>query len=125
MVGMDLVAVDRMRESVTTFGSRFLRRVFTEQELAHCEAFAGDAAVERLAARFAAKEATIKVLRPERGWFDPRLIEVMRAESGAPDLHLHGEARELAERARIDSLSVSMSHEGNMAAAIVVGVQNT
>ena len=107
-----------------TFGARFLHRVFTHDEIAHCETFSGDAAFERMASRFAAKEATIKVLRPVGRYFDPRLIEVTRGENGATDIRLHGEALSLAERQQIESLSVSMSHEGQMAAAIVVGVVN-
>ena len=124
VVGMDLVSVERMRESVETFGDRFLQRVFTREEIAHCETFSGDAVFERMASRFAAKEAAIKLLRPEGRFFDPRLIEVTRAEGGATDIRLHGEALSLAERQQIESLSLSMSHEGHMAAAIVVGVVN-
>ena len=94
-VGIDLVRVSRVAESLAQFGERFLRRVFTDGEIAYANA-APALAAERLAARFAAKEAAIKALGlVERGvgW---REIEVTRAPSGAAQLSLHGAARDAA-----------------------------
>lgn len=121
-VGIDLVRLSRVEESMATFGDRFLRRVFTEGEIAYATA-APDLTTARLAARFAAKEATVKALDlAERGvgW---REIEVTRTASGAPELMLHGNARAAADEAGsgvADSLSVSLSHEGDYATAVVV-----
>jgi holo-[acyl-carrier protein] synthase len=119
-VGIDCVKVSRLAASIATFGDRFLRRVFTDHEL---KTATGDDTVRaaRLAARFAAKEATVKVLRPESRWIDWRSIEVIRYEAGHCEIALHGAARELAERAGIRALSVSMTHEEDLAAAVVVG----
>jgi holo-[acyl-carrier protein] synthase len=78
-----------------------------------------------LAARFAAKEATIKVLRPNGlpdEAVDWRSIEVRREETGWCSLRLTGEARVLAERAGVTDISVSLSHEGEMATAVVVAL---
>ena len=61
-VGIDLVMVSRISESLERFGDRFLRRVFTDCEIAYAAAAPAHTA-QRLAARFAAKEATIKALR--------------------------------------------------------------
>ncbi len=121
-VGIDLVQLSRIRESVDTFGDRFLRRVFTEGEIAYATAAAPDRELgsARLAARFAAKEATMKALDlAERGvgW---REIEVTRSKSGAPSLVLHGNARAAAEEAGALDLAVSLSHEGDYATAVVI-----
>lgn len=120
-VGIDLVQVRRVAESIATFGERFLRRVFTDHELSTAIGD-GDVRAARLAARFAAKEATVKVLRPEARWFDWRSIEVIRSASGHCEIALHGAARELAARGGIHALRLSMTHEEGLAAAVVVGV---
>ena len=119
-VGIDLVQLSRVGESMATFGDRFLKRVFTEGEIAYATS-APDLTPARLAVRFAAKEATVKALDlAERGvgW---REIEVTRAPSGAPQLLLHGNARAAAEEAGA-ALSVSLSHEGDYATAVVISL---
>ena len=118
-VGIDLVQVSRIGASIETFGERFLRRVFTPDEIAYATANPAQTA-ERLAVRFAAKEATIKALDlTERGvgWLQ---IEVRRGPSGACAVVLHGEAGEIARAKGIDELAVSLSHEGDLATAIVI-----
>jgi holo-[acyl-carrier protein] synthase len=112
-VGVDLVRIREVRESLEQFGDRYLRRVFTDGEIAYC---GGDAS--KLAARFAAKEAAIKVLRVFVTWRD---IEVRRSEGGWCELHLHGQAAAAARAAGLRSFSVSLSHEGDYAAAVVAG----
>lgn len=117
-VGIDLASVDAVRESIERHGERYLERVYTAGELADC---AGDP--ERLAARFAAKEAAIKVLQPGGGEPVPwRTIGVRRVQSGAVELELTGEAAALAARAGIRELALSFSHEGGSACAVVVAV---
>jgi len=122
-VGIDLVQLSRVSESMATFGDRFMRRVFTEGEIAYATA-APDLTPSRLAARLAAKEATIKALDlADRGvgW---REIEVTRGPSGAPALVLHGNARAAAEEAGAPALSVSLSHEGDYATAVVISLSS-
>jgi holo-[acyl-carrier protein] synthase len=108
------VSVPAVEESIREHGARYLERVFTPRELADC---GGDA--QRLAARFAAKEATLKVLRPTQGvsWLS---IEVIRDPAGWVGLELGGVAAELAEEAGIVGLALSLTHEGEYAAAVVV-----
>ena len=118
-VGIDLCSVEQVAESVATFGDRYLRRVYTDHELDYCAADPALSA-ERLAARFAAKEAAIKVLRPIDDRPDWRSIEVRRDPGGWCELALSGRAAELADEASIGSLSVSITHEGDMAGAVVV-----
>jgi holo-[acyl-carrier protein] synthase len=118
-VGIDLVRVSRIQQSLDRFGEHFLRRIFTEAEIAYATS-APAQMTERLAVRFAAKEAALKVLRPADegiGWRD---IEVQRAPSGACTLMLHGAAHSLARSAGLSELAVSLSHEGDYATAIVV-----
>jgi holo-[acyl-carrier protein] synthase len=120
-VGIDLVQLSRVRESMASFGDRFLRRIFTEDEIAYATA-APALTPARLAARLAAKEATVKALDlAERGvgW---REIEVTRGPSGAPALVLHGNARAAAEEAGDPDLSLSLSHEGDYATAVVISL---
>jgi holo-[acyl-carrier protein] synthase len=116
-VGIDLVMVSRIAASLDHFGERFLRRIFTDGEIAYAMA-APALTSERLAGRFAAKEAAMKALGLAGlgvGW---REIEVVTTDSGAPEIHLHGVARTLAPGAA--ELALSLSHEGDFATAIVV-----
>lgn len=121
-VGIDLVRVEDVRRSLATFGEAYLRRLFTADEIAyaHEPGASADVTAERLAARFAAKEATRKALCLDQAGVGFCSIEVVRAPSGACSLALHREAREAAERGRIAELSLSMSHEGDYATAVVV-----
>jgi acyl carrier protein len=73
-----------------------------------------------LAARFAAKEATIKALAPADGAPPWRSIEVRRHPGGRCSLLLHGEAGRLAWASGLDHWAVSLSHEGAVAVAVVV-----
>jgi holo-[acyl-carrier protein] synthase len=116
-VGIDLVSVDAVAESVRTHGDRYLERIFTARERADCGRDA-----QKLAARFAAKEATLKVLRPGPEDSVPwSSIEVVRNPGGWVDLELGGRAAELAAVFGITGLTVSVTHEGNLAAAVVLG----
>lgn len=117
--GVDLVSVPRIAASWAEQGDRFLRRLFTPDEQAYALAAPVHTA-ERLAARFAAKEAVIKVLNlSEVGvrWCD---IEVCRGADGACSLALHGRAAEVARALHVTDMSLSLSHEGDLAVAVVV-----
>ena len=120
-VGADVVAVHQVAESVESFGSRYLDRIYTEHEIGSC---CGAPAVRAasLAARFAAKEATIKVLRPNGHQPDWRSMEVQRHSGGWCTMTLSGHAAALAEQAGINEVSVSLTHEGDIAAAVVVAL---
>jgi len=114
-VGIDLVGDQEVREAIRLHGPRYLERVYTDEELRDC----GDN-VSRLAARFAAKEAAMKVLRHGDEPLPWRSIGVRRDSSGRPALELSGEAAQLACRRGVRSLSVSLTHERRLAAAIVL-----
>lgn len=122
-VGTDLVRIADVEECLERHGSRYAERVFTEHELASCTGEPSTRAA-RLAARFAAKEAALKVLRPADDPLDWRSIEVVRDPLGPCEIRLTGTAARLAERAGIGAMAVSLSHEGTMAAAVVVALCN-
>lgn len=113
-VGIDLTSVDDVRDSIETFGDRYLQRLYTDAELQDC---AGDA--RRLAARFAAKEATLKALAVDEPvpW---REIRVCRAAGGGTTLELTGTAARVAAHRGIGRLQLSITHERDMAAAVVL-----
>ncbi|HWH96320.1 MAG TPA: holo-ACP synthase [Baekduia sp.] len=116
-VGIDLVKAATVREALAEHGDRYLRRVYTEAEIVQC----GDDPL-RLAARFAAKEAAMKVLRPGADDAVPwAAIEVLRDAHGVPGLTLHGPAAALARSAGLSDFAVSLTHEDEYAAAVVVG----
>lgn len=119
-VGLDLVSVPEVLRAVATHGERYLQRLFTDHERASC---VGEPIVvaRGLAARLAAKEATLKVLRPGSPAPPWRSIEVVRAEGGWVTLQLTGASAALKEDAGLSDLAVSLTHEGDTAAAVVVG----
>jgi holo-[acyl-carrier protein] synthase len=118
-VGIDLVQVSRISESLASFGERFMRRVFTADEIAYASQ-APTRTAERLAARFAAKEATFKALALVDHPMNWRDIEVQRSDGGALGIRLHGSMVAVAQSRGVQELAVSLSHEGDYATAIVV-----
>lgn len=118
-VGIDLVFADSVRESLNAHGERYLRRVFTPAEVTDCTTSSGPDPA-RLAARFAAKEATMKVLRVGDRALPWRDVEVRRDPAGWVILSLTGSAADLASREGVASLSLSLTHRGTAAAAVVI-----
>src|SRR5450755_4472266 len=118
-VGIDLVSADSVRDSMQAHGERYLERIYSEREVADCRT-AGAVDPERLAGRFAAKEAAIKVLRPGDDPVPWRDIEVRRDVTGWVELRLTGRAAALASDAGIEDLALSLTHERGLASAIVI-----
>ncbi|GEM_PF-136343 len=118
-VGIDCVQIAEVTEAVARLGARYLERVFTRQEI-ESSMNAHDRFHASLAARFAAKEALLKILRPCGSQPEWRSIEVLRRPSGACDLLLHGEAARRACGEGLRALAVSLTHDGPVAAAVVV-----
>ena len=113
--GVDLLEISRLQKAVERHGERFLARIFTTAERELC---AGNPA--SLAVRFTAKEAVSKALGTGLGdiaWTD---IEILREDSGAPSLRLHGKARSLAGKLNLVEWSLSLSHTHDYAIAVVV-----
>jgi holo-[acyl-carrier protein] synthase len=112
-VGVDIVEIARVERALRRFGDRFRRRVFTAGELTDSREKSAS-----LAARFAAKEATIKAL----GQTDIALreIEVVRPPGARPTIRLRGRAAEHASRLGLVELALSLSHSQDYAVAMVV-----
>lgn len=120
-VGVDAVAIPRFRR-VLERRPGLERRLFTEAERAHARRRSDP--VPSLAARFAAKEATMKALAAGVGSLRFGDIEVEPAgTTSPPSIRLHGAALELAQRQGIATTSLSMTHTDDLAFAVVVGVQ--
>jgi holo-[acyl-carrier protein] synthase len=111
-VGIDLVSVSAVRQSIGEHGERYLKRFYTEGELRDCDTGQGIVA-ERLAARFAAKEATLKVLRPGT-------IGVVRHGPGWVTVELSGRAAAFAAEQGITDFELSISHQDDYASAVVI-----
>ena len=120
--GIDLIEVERVKQALErpATGARFRKRVFTPDEIAYCES-RGRARFESYAARFAAKEATMKALgtgwNRHVGWQD---IEVFRARGRRPTIKLLGKAAQFALGRKVVSFHLSISHSDQHAIAHVI-----
>lgn len=113
--GVDIIEISRVHRVLERYGQRFLDRVFTSAEIEYCRGRAPN-----LAARFAAKEATMKALGTGVrgvGWKD---IEVVRGKSGAPSIKLRGRAEQRSYSFGVRETSLSISHSNEYAVAFVV-----
>lgn len=115
-VGVDMIEIERVAQSIERFGPRFLKRVYTPQELAYC-----NGSVASLAARWAAKEATAKALGTGIGDVSWQEIEVISQANRKPALKLHGAAITLATQLGVEQFAISLSHSKAYAIAFVVG----
>jgi holo-[acyl-carrier protein] synthase len=115
-IGLDTIEKERIAKAVSRWGSRFLRRVYTDRERHECER--KQDRIGSLAARFAAKEAGMKALGTGWGkgvgWTD---IEVAAGKAGLPCVVFHGKAH---ERMRKQRAYVSLTHDECAASAVVV-----
>jgi holo-[acyl-carrier protein] synthase len=120
-LGIDLVEVARIEQSIARHGAKFLERVFTAGEIAYCGGMKQPAPF--YAARFAAKEAVSKALGcgigSACGWLE---IEVRRKASGEPFVVLSGAASATAQRLGIGSILLSLSHTEHYAVAQAIGL---
>src|SRR5574340_648759 len=115
-MGIDIAEVPRIQAVIEGQRDRFLRRVYTLDEVAYCEQFKNK--YERYAGRFAVKEAAMKALGTgwSRGvrWVD---IEVVRLRGGRPTLALRGETKKIADAMGVKSIAVSITHTSQQAIA--------
>lgn len=116
-IGCDLVSVAEVERALERYGQRYRSRIFSQRELAE----GGESMrAERVAARFAAKEAVLKALGPVEPGINLREIEILVKRGGGCGVGLSGKALELARREGLESWSVSLCHEGGTAVAVVV-----
>lgn len=123
--GIDIIEIERVAQVWQRQGQRFLNRVYTPHEQKHCLQGAPKAQWERLAARFAAKEAVMKALgtgwRKGVRWRD---IEIRHQQSGKPYVRLRGATKELAISEGIGLIHISLSHSRVYAMASAIALYN-
>jgi holo-[acyl-carrier protein] synthase len=119
LVGTDVQPIDEVEASMAQFGERYTRRLFTDHEIVCCGENPVTAAAG-FAARFAAKEAVLKILDSTATVPSWKSIEVQREGRGAPRIVLSNEAADLAYDQGIENISLSLSHGGGIATAVVV-----
>ncbi len=114
-VGVDAVEIPRVAALLERYGERFLRRVYTESEVAYCRG-----RVPELAARFAAKEAISKALGTGIRGIVWREMEILPDRRGKPLVFLHGRAAGRAAELGLSEFAVSLTHSKALAIAFVV-----
>ena len=119
-MGTDIVYIPRIQAAINRFGDRFLQRVYTLDEQRDCgygKDAPGRPSIERLAGRWAAKEAVAKALGT--GWRGVGYtdIEIHRQPSGAPTVYLHQRAATQIAIWGESQWQLSLSHDGNYAIA--------
>jgi len=118
-IGVDRVTIARIRTAIDRFGSRFLSRIYTENERRQAEV-KGDPA-RRLAMLFAAKEAVSKALGTGfRHGVTPTSIETIHQGSGKPTVKLHGGAAKIAAQQNISHIHLSLTDEDGIAIAFSI-----
>ena len=119
--GIDLVDCPRIEAMIERHGERFVERVFTAAEQAYAEAKKNK--IEKLAGRFAAKEAILKLMgtgwRGKIAWTD---IEIRNNTAGQPEVTLYGQVKKIAGKLEIKHISVSITHTANFAIASAVAL---
>lgn len=118
-VGVDICSVARIKDVHSKYGEKFLRRVLTADEIEYVKS-SDRHFLTRVAVRFAAKEAAVKVLGT--GWVGVgwQEVEVKKKRSGEPRLSLTGRAAARAEQLGLTHFELSMSHEKEFAVAFLV-----
>lgn len=116
-LGLDIVQVSQVAQAIDRFGDAYEARLFTSGERAYAHSGAG-MVPERLAARFAAKEAVIKALQLGNAGVNWRDIEVLKRDDGDCGIQLHGRAAAIADRLGVERVLLSLSHDGDYAGAV-------
>jgi len=114
-VGVDIVEIERIAKALERFGDRFLERIYTGAEVAHCRG-----RVAELAARFAAKEAISKALGTGIYGLSWQEMEILPDPLGQPQVYLHGSALERAHVLGLTDFAISLSHSQEYGIAFVV-----
>ena len=117
-LGIDIIKVQRIRDTLARFGARFSGRVLTPAE----QRYVRDRP-ETMAGRWAAKEAVSKVLGLGVRGIGWREIEIERLPTGQPAVRLHGRAATRAGQLGMERIAVSISHEADYAVAVAFGIR--
>ena len=119
-LGIDLVMIQQV-EAMLRISKNTKKYIFTEKELTLSEQAINKA--EFLAGRFAAKEAVCKAISPhikQPVAYDFRIVETLKREDGSPYINIGPELQSLVIKAGINSIAISLSHQGDFAIAIAI-----
>ena len=118
-IGVDIVEVERVKDLLTRYRDRFVRRVFTDAEARYARGSVREA--ERLAGRFAVKEAVLKAFGTGKSqgmlWQD---VETVRGPMGKPEVILYGKALKHMKNMNGNRIHVGITHDGGKAVAFVI-----
>ena len=114
--GIDIIEVDRIKNSIQKYSDRFKKKIFTQKEIDYCHSQADPA--KHFAARFTVKEAVLKCFGTGMTggilWKD---IEVGKLNSGQPFINLHGNGKKLFNQLNLKHIHVSITHDKTYAVA--------
>ncbi len=118
-IGIDIVDIGRVEALLARYGERFTRRVFTDAEVSYARGSVKPA--ERLAGRFAVKEAVLKAFGTGKSqgilWRD---VETVRGPRGKPEVTLHGNAVNHMKKLNGSVIHVTITHDGGKAVGFVI-----
>ncbi len=118
-IGIDIVDIGRIEELLSRYGDRFTQRVFTDAETSYARRSVKPA--ERLAGRFAVKEAILKAFGTGKSqgirWRD---VETVRGPMGKPKVVLYGNAINYLNKMSANTIHVTIAHDGGKAVAFVI-----
>lgn len=116
-IGIDIIEIDRIKESAENYGDRFLNKIYTKKELNYC--LKKKYKYQHLAARFAAKEAVYKALatgwNKEVSWQN---IEISNEPNGMPVVTLNGNLKKFLDKGK--NLKISMSHSRDYVTCVAI-----
>ena len=114
--GIDIIEIDRIKNSIQKYSDRFKKKIFTQKEIDYCHSQADPA--KHFAARFTVKEAVLKCFGTGMTggilWKD---IEIDKLNSGQPIINLHGNGKKLFNQLKLKHIHVSITHDKTYAAA--------
>ncbi|MBT5968831.1 MAG: holo-ACP synthase [Nitrospina sp.] len=114
--GIDIIEIDRIKNSIQKYSDRFKKKIFTQKEIEYCDSQAEPA--KHFAARFSVKEAVLKCFGTGMSggilWKD---IEVDKLESGQPILNLYGKGGEIFDQLHLKHIHISITHDKSYAVA--------
>ncbi|MHC9541739.1 MAG: holo-ACP synthase [Vulcanimicrobiota bacterium] len=122
-IGIDVVKIPKIEQSINDYSERFLNRIYTEREVEYCRARGNP--VIHYAGTFAAKEAAYKSISTVIDVLRWKEIEVCRTPEGRPWIALHGLTFDLCEKAGIGEILISISHSEDVAVAQCIAVSET
>lgn len=121
-IGIDIIEIERIKDSIDKYGDHFINKVFTSSEIAYCESKGNK--YQHYAARFSAKEAVSKAFSEvwdnTCGW---KSIEVLNAENGKPNVKVFGKLLEFLSTDKEIKISLTHSHHNVAAVAIIYQIR--